>query len=240
MNKTEVSEIEDLKLALELESQYKKAIVSDALFCYDINLTKNLIEKDFFFYDEKDQYVSFLNYIGLKAPCKFTDFLKIWSEKILNDISRFKVSDLEGLCQKLISLYNKGTCEYVVNYWGEYKNGCLVFINQTFIMVKRDNGDIYALSIVKDYTQIKTMEENTFQKKLEHYAYYDPITNGYNYIKFKDRLRKMMIPGSIICLDIHSFKLINTICGVDKGDEVIRKVWDSIYSIIDKENGDIR
>lgn len=239
MKETELSEIEDLKQALEHESQYKKAIVSDALFCYEINLSKDLIEKDFSFYNEKGEYVSFLNYIGLEAPCKFSDFLKTWSKKILNDISRTSLSDLDILCKKLISLYNKGTCEYVVDYWGEYRNGRLVFINQTFIMVKHANGDIYALSIVKDYTQIKLMEENTYQKELERYAYYDPITNGYNYIKFKEQLRRMMIPGSIISLDIHSFKLINTICGVQKGDEVIRRIWDAIYAIIDTENNDI-
>ncbi|MCR4734172.1 MAG: EAL domain-containing protein [Treponema sp.] len=231
--------IEELERALIYEKQFKEAIVSDSLFYYEINLSKDLIKDDFFFYDENGNYVSYLSYVGLSAPVKFSEFIKVWSVEIIDDITRKKLKDLPKITQKLIGMYERGQREYVVNYWGEYKNGRRIFIDQTFILTKGEDGDIYALSIVKDYTKIKVLDDNIYQEELERYAYFDPITNGYNYIKFKERLKKMKVPGSIICMDIHSFKVINSICGIQKGDEVIKRIWETAISIIDLDKGDL-
>ena len=227
--------INQLKRELEYEKQFRSAIISDSLSYYEINLTTDTIEKDFLFYDEHDNYVSYLNYIGLEAPCTFTHFLEVWSQKIIDSDTRKKLSNLQQFTKKLIEMFENGKREYVVNYWGKYKDGKRIFIDQTFILTKAENGDIHALSIVKDYTKIKLLEDKNYQEELERYAYFDPITNGYNYVKFKDKLKNSSLSGSIICMDIHSFKVINSVCGVQEGDKVIKRIWEVIFSRIRKK-----
>ncbi len=62
-------------------------------------------------------------------------------------------------------------------------------------------------------------------RELERYAYIDPVTGGENYIRFKKYLSEKDGPGVIVSVDIHSFKVVNSICGTVKGDEILREVW---------------
>lgn len=57
-----------------------------------------------------------------------------------------------------------------------------------------------------------------------HLAYEDPITTGYNYTYFSEKLKQEDNEGYIVSLDIRAFKLINSVCGINKGDEVLRRV----------------
>ena len=65
-------------------------------------------------------------------------------------------------------------------------------------------------------------------KELERYAYTDPVTGGDNYVRFKKCLADKTEPGYILSMDIHSFKVVNSICGTTKGDEILREIWKCI------------
>ena len=65
-------------------------------------------------------------------------------------------------------------------------------------------------------------------KELERYAYIDPVTGGDNYVRFKKCLADKTEPGYILSMDIHSFKIVNSICGTTKGDEILREIWKCI------------
>ncbi len=65
-------------------------------------------------------------------------------------------------------------------------------------------------------------------RELEHYAYVDSVTGGDNYVYFKKKLADKMGPGMMVSVDLHSFKVVNSICGTAKGDEVIREAWKCI------------
>lgn len=65
-------------------------------------------------------------------------------------------------------------------------------------------------------------------KELERYAYIDPVTGGDNYVRFKKSLADKTKPGYILSMDIHSFKVVNSICGTTKGDEILREIWKCI------------
>lgn len=65
-------------------------------------------------------------------------------------------------------------------------------------------------------------------KELERYAYTDPVTGGDNYVRFKKCLADKTRPGYIISMDIHSFKVVNSICGTTKGDEILKEIWKCI------------
>lgn len=62
-------------------------------------------------------------------------------------------------------------------------------------------------------------------RELERYAYVDPVTGGDNYICFKKKLEEKTRRGYIVSMDIHSFKVVNSICGTTKGDEILREIW---------------
>lgn len=63
------------------------------------------------------------------------------------------------------------------------------------------------------------------QRELERIAYIDHITGGGNYAHFKKTLRDCREPGYLISMDIHDFKIINSICGIIKGDETLKNIW---------------
>lgn len=228
-----------LQRALFYESQYRNAIVSDALSFYDVNVTKDLIEIDFFYKNEEGKLFSTLERVGLSAPCTFSDFIRAWTEKMMSEENRKKYSFLNDVRQQLIDSFNQGKRDFIVEYWAAPHPGKKMYLNQRFLLTQNEMGDICALSIVKDYTQLKSQEEESHRKELEHYAFYDPITHGYNYIKFKEKLKEISIPGSIISVDIHSFKVVNSIAGIIKGDKVIEAIWSGIETILETDKNDL-
>ncbi len=67
------------------------------------------------------------------------------------------------------------------------------------------------------------------KKQLTTLAYVDPLTNGDNYASFKEKMKKKKgTSGYIISTDIFEFRIINNICGVQKGNEVLQHVWQII------------
>lgn len=224
---------------LSYDSQFRLAILSNAISYYDVNLSKDLIETDILHKKPDGTISSSLQRIGMTYPCKFSDFINKWVSTMVSKENQEKYPFLKDVRKTLLDYYNEGKREYIVNYWADTDNGRHIYLNQSFLLTKDDNGDIWALSIVKDHTSIQINEEEIRRKELEQYAYYDPITKGYNYIKFKANLKKKHISGSIISLDIHSFKIINSVCGIIKGDQVIEAIWQILTNALEFNSGDL-
>lgn len=74
------------------------------------------------------------------------------------------------------------------------------------------------------------------QRELERIAYIDRITGGSNYVNFKKTLRDYAQPGFLISMDIHDFKIINSICGIIKGDATLKAIWQCIEQCIDDKD----
>lgn len=72
------------------------------------------------------------------------------------------------------------------------------------------------------------------QRELERMAYVDSVTGGNNYESFKKKIRDFRQPGYLVSMDIHSFKIINSICGIIKGDETLKGIWKCIQEILEK------
>lgn len=73
-------------------------------------------------------------------------------------------------------------------------------------------------------------------KELERYAYTDPVTGGANYRRFKMLLREKTVSGYLVSMDIHSFKVVNSICGTTKGDEILKEIWLCITSKLGEQD----
>lgn len=228
-----------LQRALFYETQYRNAMVSDAMSFYDVNLTRNVIESEVFYKDSDGNFRSTLEIVGISAPCKFSDFIEKWVSKVVPANLLPKYPFLFNVRENLIETFNQGKREYFAEYWMERLNGERLFIRQRFLLTQNEKGEICALSVVKDGTTYQLASEENRRKELEQYAYYDPLTHGYNYIKFKEKLKTVNIPGTIISLDIHSFKIINTLSGIAQGDRVIEAIWKAITVAMDFDEGDM-
>nr|MCR4789901.1 bifunctional diguanylate cyclase/phosphodiesterase [Treponemataceae bacterium] len=229
--------ISKLERALYYEAQYRNAIVSDAFTFYDINVTKDLIENDFYYRNAQGQPLSVLEHLGLSAPCTLSEFSKAFVEKMIPDSEVWKYPTFQDIRSKLLQNYDEYKRDFIFEYEVQFSSGKRVYMNNKFLLTKNEAGDICALSVVRDYSDIREKIEETHRKELEKYAYYDSVTNGYNYIKFKEVLRAKGSRGSIIAMDIHSFKVINSICGISKGDQTIREIWNAINSTINPIDG---
>lgn len=230
--------IRQLQRALFYESQFRNAIVSDAVSFFDANITRDSIESDFFFRDNENDFVSVPDYLGLKQPCKFSEFMTAWFDLMVPDSQQKVLNDIGIIRETLLETYRQGKREYILNYWAENTKGVRTYFNHRFLLTVNEDGDICALSIIKDSTRLHEIDAESIQEELQQYAYFDPITKGYNYNKFKEEIKEQNLPGSLISLDIHSFKIINSICGVSKGDDVIRYIWDCISNVIEVEKGE--
>lgn len=72
------------------------------------------------------------------------------------------------------------------------------------------------------------------EKLLRMVAYIDPLTNGYNQFAFNAKLKMRKVKqGHVIAIDINDFKLVNGICGINKGNETIVHIWDIIYQSLE-------
>lgn len=71
------------------------------------------------------------------------------------------------------------------------------------------------------------------EKLLRNMAYIDPLTEGHNMHAFRERLKARKVNwGFVVSVDLNDFKLVNSVCGIDKGDETIRRVWDILKNNI--------
>lgn len=239
MEQTDKEKIESLQKALFYESQYRSAIISGAISYYDANLTKDLIETDVYYRDENGKLNSSLKLVGLTAPCKFSEFINRWIERFIDKDYAEKNEIFSDSRQFLIDSYHNNQRDHTIEYWYTNDKGKELFLSQRFLLTQNEEGDICTLAALSNTTHAKRIEAQNHRDELEQYAYHDPITGGYNYIKFQKKLNEGGLQGSIISIDIHAFKIINTICGIETGDKVIRAVWNRIQEVFDYTKGEL-
>lgn len=238
MEQTDKEKIASLERSLFYESQYKSAIISEAICHYEANLSKDFIENEIFYKSEQGTIVSTTKLLGMSAPCKFSDFIKNWINKAIDPDYASKYEIFSNTKDYLLKSYSEGKRDHIIEYWYTNEKGKEFFLNQRFLLTKNEDGDICALVVLNNTTHAKKIEAQQHRNELERHAYFDPITGGYNYIKFKKELISANVRGSIISIDIHAFKLINTTFGTDIGDKVIKAIWDRIEEVFDFPKGD--
>nr|WP_318710479.1 bifunctional diguanylate cyclase/phosphodiesterase [uncultured Treponema sp.] len=238
MEQTDKEKIASLERSLFYESQYKSAIISEAICHYEANLSKDFIENEIFYKSEQGTIVSTTKLLGMSAPCKFSDFIKNWINKAIDPDYASKYEIFSNTKDYLLKSYSEGKRDHIIEYWYTNEKGKEFFLNQRFLLTKNEDGDICALAVLNNTTHAKKIEAQQHRNELERHAYFDPITGGYNYIKFKKELISANVRGSIISIDIHAFKLINTTFGTGIGDKVIKAIWDRIEEVFDFSKGD--
>lgn len=212
-----------------LESPFLASIIDTSVGYYEVNVTKDLILDDFTI-NEGGKNVRVLEAVGLTGPCSFSAFTKKWYDTMISEAQRENASFFLSLRQLLLDYYEKGLKEVFFQYWTNSITAEECFITQRFVMFKNEKGEILALSVCNNLTKMRLEQEKAESDLIESYAFLDNLTGGDNYNKFKENMKKVKVPGFIVAIDLHDFKLINSVCGIKKADEFLKSFWRCIES----------
>lgn len=226
-----------LMLEKDLEHQIKKAVLANTITSFEVNISKDLVENDIIL-KVNNKLLSVSEKLKISFPCKFSSLVKSWCESVYNSSYKYnkKILDYTKYPQQIIDMYNRGELIKHIDYWSNSSVFQKTFIREEYYLMKNEDNDIIAFIVFRNLSTERLLEEEKQKKKLERYAYVDSVTGGDTYIKFKNDLRKIKKPGYIVSMDIHSFKIVNSVCGISKGDQVLRFVWASIKSTINQDD----
>lgn len=157
-----------LRRTLNEEEQYRHAIISDAILVFNINVSKNLIEDDFYEITDENRK-SVLAQIGMKAPCSANEFFWQWcSEKVspADKEAFLSVMNMEYMKQA----FERGETEIVLEFETRMSSDVPMILRHTVLLTQdRDTGEIFALNNSKDITEARKRERETHQALLDAY-----------------------------------------------------------------------
>ncbi len=160
IKKRELSAQAKISIAGRKERQYRIALVANAICTFEFNLSKDLIENDITRL-VNGKPISLLEKVGMKAPCKASEWFKKMGESIPED-------NIEEYNEKVNMEYLKkrfedGEAEVVVEHWAKDSYDDEVCVRQSFLMTRDyDTDDIIAMVITKDITaEVKKRREAT-------------------------------------------------------------------------------
>ena len=226
-------------MAKSMEEMYKKAILLNSILFFEVNLSKDIVTKPIQVITESSVKLPQPEDFGMSVPYKFSELCQKIRNRFIPNDNENDTHFFDHPTEHLIAAYEKGKSNFSIDYWVGENGEKTTFIDQLFLLDKNEDGDICALIVLRDQSKIQRIFEENHRMEMEQCAFYDPITQGYNYFKFKEILHKNTIPGTIVVIDIHSFKIINSICGIAKGDAVIKRVWEEISAQLDFDKNEL-
>lgn len=107
------------------------------------------------------------------------------------------------------------------------KDGSIIWVEIITRMVKDDGYGFHFENIVRDVTdRIKKEEE------IKYLSFYDKLTGLYNRVYLQEELDRIdnqrNLPLAITMIDINGLRIINDAFGSKSGDEVLKKIADSL------------
>ncbi len=157
-----------LRRSLSAEEQYRQAIVSEAVFVFNVNVTQNLIEEEF--YEIVDgQMEPVLSRMGLEAPCNADDFFLRWSkERVFPEDREVYTQTLNT--HHLLEAYERGENELIIEVESSGSDEQPIVLRHTILLTKDGvSGDILALNNAKDITDVRAKDRETKKALLDAY-----------------------------------------------------------------------
>lgn len=151
-----------------IREQIWLAAMSGALFVYNVNLTKNRIEKEFYGVTDEEQY-PMLQMLGLTAPCCFDEFARRWSEQKVLESSRESFLQMYNI-EYMLDAYQRGERRLEMEFDTVLGGGVKAILRNTALLVEdKESGDILAIMNVKDITAQKQAEARQQEALQEAY-----------------------------------------------------------------------
>lgn len=148
---------EELRRSISQEEQFQQATLSGALLVYNINLTKNLIEDEFYEIVDGKKY-AMLQLVGLKAPCDFDEFCEKWSkEKVPEDSKETFLKVFNR--QYMLDAYERGERQLELEFDTVMGRGIRITLRSTALLVEdKVSGDLIAMVNSKDVSAQRKQE----------------------------------------------------------------------------------
>lgn len=182
-----ISEKIKLENSSDQLSNYKRAILSDALISLEVNLNN-----DELYYgvwkDDNGNEISLKTLIGLETPCSYDKYIAAGKKIFVNSIDTQNFSTNSDR-QYLLDAFNKGMTDITFDYEAKTVSGRSTWLRRNICMTQNQSGDIIAFTSVKDISAIieQTKREEAYIKALA--TEYDSIAVvGLGEDKFKDKV----------------------------------------------------
>ncbi len=157
-----------LRKSLSEEEQYRQAIISEALFVFNVNVSRNIIEDDFYKITG-EQNTAILPLVGMHAPCNADAFFSRWGEQKVSPEDRENYDRCINM-QYLREAYERGETELVLEYETEIDGASSVILRHTILLICDSiSGDIVAMNNLKDITDQRKKERETRKALLDAY-----------------------------------------------------------------------
>lgn len=158
-----------LRRTLDEEEQYRQAIISEAIFVFNVNVSKNLIESEFYEILE-DGRRAVLPMVGLSAPCSADEFFRRWGETKVSSQDREVFLQTFNM-ENLLAAYARGENELLVEFESAAGKDNRPMVLRQMILLTKDvvSGEILALNSAKNITAQRQKELETRKALMDAY-----------------------------------------------------------------------
>ena len=204
-----------------LQSATLKMLSNDYVSAYYVDFVRNEVKPIKMLDAIKDRYENTM----YSKPTYEAAMTKYIEEDVVEEerAEMYQVTSKENLASELAKR---------MAFMHDYRilrDGAIHYFRFKAVKLNEDNDLKYAVVGFSNVSEDK-------QNKLARLAYFDQVTLGNNYNYYSEALRRENRTGYIVSLDIRDFKVVNDVCGIKTGDEVLREVNRILGKVIG-ENG---
>ncbi len=141
---------EELRAIYARESQYRKAILYDAISFFEVNLTKDKFLSAYIQMPD-GQLKDFFEYAGIPRFEKYSDYVRFWMRDMDSMESEEYASFIDA--KRLIQCYDRGELEQTYDGWMTDSMGRRHLYHYAFLLGRNEyTGDVITMAITKDMT----------------------------------------------------------------------------------------
>lgn len=137
-------------------ADYKQAILSGALFSFEVNLNKNELYYGVW-KDDDGKEVLLKDFMGLDIPCSYDSYQEICNAHYVKNNHKSFLNSTDR--EYLIDAYSKGMTEITFDYEARTISGKDVWLRRSVCMIRNQNGDIIAYTNVKDISSLVAQQQ---------------------------------------------------------------------------------
>ena len=147
-------------------SNYKRAVLSDALISLEANLSTDSLYYGVWKNDAGDE-VPLREIVGLDTPCSYDEYIKIWNKRF---VKRDANAQFYGSTDRehLLEVFADGQSEITFDYEAKTISGKSTWLRRSICMACNGSGDVIAYTSVKDISALvaQTKREEEFVRAL--------------------------------------------------------------------------
>lgn len=132
-------------------SNYKQAILSDAMIALEVNLNR-----DELYYgvwkDDDGKEILLNDMVDLELPCNYSQYQKACNDKYVTANNKDFLESTDT--KRLLEAFNKGTTEMTYDYEAQTLSGNHAWLRRNVVMTRNQDGDVIAYTNVKDISGI--------------------------------------------------------------------------------------